>query len=609
MCGIAGYMGLRHIPEETARNCLRRMRHRGPDGNGLYRHISAAGQHVLLLHTRLAIVDLDERAAQPMRFQDKVLAFNGELYNFLEMRDILEKQGERFVGTGDTEVLLRQLARKGVEGLDACEGMWAVALYDEADGSLLLCRDRFGEKTLYLLRDDTGLYFGSEIKFLAALYPGKLRPDYGQLSRYLVNGYKTLYKQSATFFEGVTEVPRATVLRVGPDLQEQATHYWTLRTDQEPDMSFAEAAEGVRRLLLRAVEIRLRSDVPLAFCMSGGVDSNSLISIASNVFGQDVHGFTVVNTDERYAEQHLVDLAVAEQGLQHTNVHLSTRDFLPRMAALVRQHDGPVVTISYYVQWLLLREMAARGFKVSISGTGADELFTGYYDHYLMYLAAIRNTPQHAQAVADWQRHVAPVVRNPLLKDPEAFVNAPDMRGHITLGAELFAKRLRREFQESFAEERYAPELLRSRMLNELLHEVVPVILREDDLNAMSVSIENRSPFLDRALAEYCQTIPTRHLMRDGYSKAVLREAMCGLVPDAILNERRKVGFNAPVLDLLDTTDPMVREELLTPGPVYDLVRPEAVRELLEQRSLSNSESKFLYSVVNVKFFLDMLEG
>ena len=175
----------------------------------------------------------------------------------------------------------------------------------------------------------------------------------------------------------------------------------------------------------------------------------------------------------------------------------------------------------------------------------------------------------------------------------------------VYLGAEEFASYLHEGFEEPFAEARYADDLLRNRMLNELFHEAVPVILHEDDLNAMAFSIENRSPFLDRELFEHCYSIPTRHLVRDGRAKAVLRDAMRGLVPDAALDNRRKVGFNAPIHDLLGVDDPAVRARVLADGPLYEHVRRDRVAALLERPDLPNSESKLLFNLVNAQAFLE----
>lgn len=607
MCGIAGHFGPLPVHRERAEACLALMRRRGPDAEGTYRHESG-GHHVLLLHTRLSIIDLDERANQPLRDGTKVLSFNGEIYNYLELRRSMEQRGgARFRTTSDSEVLLRQLAGNGPEGLDQCEGMWALACYDESDGSLLLARDRFGEKPLYIYRDDTGTYFGSEVKFVAALLGRHLAVNEEQLRRYLVNGYKSLYKHGETFFAGVAEIAPGTASRLERGGGRVDQRFWRpLFGGTDTAMTYADAVAGARAALVRSLELRLRADVPIAFCLSGGIDSNALIAIAKRRFDYPVHGFTIVNTDARYDERELVRLSVAELGLRHTEIPVATRDFLPRLARLVAQHDAPVYTITYYAQWLLMEQVHAAGYKVSVSGTGADELFSGYYDHHNAYLRVMHDEPTlHAEALANWRRDIAPIVRNPYLRDPDYLVRRPEARDHIYLNADEFAGYLRQTWSEPFAEDPYCDDLLRNRMANELLHESVPPILHEDDLNAMYFSIENRSPFLDRGLFEWCQRIPTRHLIQGGRAKSVLRDAVRDFAPAAVLDNPRKVGFNAPIHDYLDTGDPEVRARLLDDSPIFDMVRRDRVESLLDRAGLPNSESKFLFYFISAKLFLE----
>jgi asparagine synthase (glutamine-hydrolysing) len=200
---------------------------------------------------------------------------------------------------------------------------------------------------------------------------------------------------------------------------------------------------------------------------------------------------------------------------------------------------------------------------------------------------------------------VKPVVRNPFLSDPDLFAKDPEFRDHIYLDAAGFAQYLHEPWSEPFVETAYTRSVLRNRMANELFHEAVPVILHEDDLNAMYYSIENRSPFLDRALFEFSARIPTAHLMRDGYAKAVLRDAMRGIVPDEILDNRRKVGFNAPIFDFLNPADPDTRAALLAPSPIWDLVRRDKITELMDKAFLPNSQSKFLFYFLCSKLFLE----
>ena len=611
MCGIAGYVGPARLDDGRLDACLAALHHRGPDHAAHRRFTPSAGRHVDLLHTRLSIIDLDPRAHQPMQVGTRTIVFNGELYNYRELRTELEREGAVFSTTSDTEVLLRAIDVWGWDALDRCEGMWAFAVYDEADGSLVLCRDRFGEKPLYIVREGGGLYFASEVKGIAALRGQRLRPNVDHLARYLVNGYKALYKKPHGFFEGLEEIAAGSVLWIDAAGQEERARYWAPVHAPEEAMSYGDAAAGVRRRLMRSVELRLRADVPLAFCMSGGIDSNALIGVARHVFDHDVHGFTIVNSDARYEERDMVALAVKASGVRHTEVTLSPAGFLTKLRRLVRQHDAPVYTITYYTHWLLMESVRDHGYTIALSGTGADELFSGYYDHHLAYLAEMRHGRfrGYDEAVEAWRTHVQPLVRNPHLGDPDLFLNDPEFRGHIFLDAPEFAAYLTRPWAEPFAEERFCFDLLRNRMLNELTHETVPAILHEDDHNAMSFSIENRSPFLDRALAEFAAQIPTAHLVRHGRAKAVLRDAVRGLVPDEVLDNPRKVGFNAPILDFLDIRDPAVRAQLLDASPIYEHVRRDRIETLLARTELPNSVSKFLFYFLNAKIFLEEFGG
>ncbi len=605
MCGIAGFFGTRQISDEAVKQCLSLMGRRGPDAAAFRRFTGPTGRQALLLHTRLSIIDLEERSNQPLNVGRRWITFNGELYNYVELGQALRDDGARLHTRSDTEVFLTAINRHGWDMLERAEGMWALAVYDEADGSLTLSRDRFGEKPLYVLRAPEGLYFASEPKFIFELLGRRLPVNREHLCRYLVNGYKAIYKSRAGFFEGLDEVPPAGCLRIDAAGESTEFRYWVPGFHPREEMTYDEAVSGVRERLVRSVQLRLRSDVPLAFLMSGGVDSNALISIAKRVCGYDVHGFTIMSEDERYDEREIVEQAVRELGIRHTAVPITPEHFLKRLREQVRYHDAPVFTITYYVQWLLMEQVRASGYKISISGTGADELLTGYYDHHLLHLAEVSGTPLYESTLEAWRRYVQPVVRNPFLSDPELFSRDPGFRDHIFLNKEGFAACLTKPFQEPFEEEQYSTSLLRNRMMNEMFHEAVRAILHEDDLNAMYFSIENRSPFLDRDLFDFCYSVPNRYLIRDGFNKVILRDAVRGIAPDCVLDKRAKIGFNAPVYSFLNPHDPRVYAELMGDSPVFDIIRRDKIADLLRKSDLPNSESKFLFYFLSTKTFVE----
>ena len=605
MCGFAGYIGYEIPSVDTLKKTAQTLRHRGPDGEGIYTH-QFAKQNLVLVHRRLAIIDLESRSNQPFRIGNKILVYNGEIYNYLEIRQKLKNLGYSFVTDGDTEVLAMALRHWGMEALNKLEGMWSFAWYDDFTGELTLCRDRFGEKPLYLWRVENGIYFGSEIKALTSLAGKKPEINKNHIIRYLVNGYRSLYKTKETFYIGVEELPISSYLRVSENSNEKPYVYWNSKVELEKNITYNQAIKKTRHALIEAVSLRMRSDVPLAFCMSGGVDSNSLISIAKRELGCDVHGFTISDVDSKYEEKDIVNESVKELGIEHTFIQPKHEGFLENICRLVALHDAPVSTISYYVHWKLMESVASQGYKVSISGTGADELFTGYYDHHNLYLNEVfKDKLLYKKSVDAWQKYQLPIVRNPFLQDPELYIKDPSFRKHIYLNNDIFKNYIKFKWDEDFIENDYGYGPLRNRMLNELFVEGTRVILNEDDLNAMSFSIENRSPFLDKKLFQIAYSIPVKYLIRNGFAKSILRDSMRGIVPDKILNTREKVGFNASITDLLDIKNPDVVNFLIDDSSIFNIVKRNKIKELLKQKKMTNSFSKFLFNFINAKIFLD----
>ncbi|WP_416897448.1 MAG: asparagine synthase (glutamine-hydrolyzing) [Minwuia sp.] len=604
MCGIAGHIGAAPPTPDRIDAALEALRRRGPDASGTHQAREGANA-VTLLHTRLAIIDLDRRSNQPFRRDGLSLVFNGEIYNHVEVRRLLERRGISFTTRSDTEVLLEAYRVWGEDCVDYLEGMWAFAIHDADRHRVFISRDPFGEKPLLWRAGGNGVWFASEIAALSALTGRRPAVNTDTVRRYLVNGYKALYKSEALFHEDVRELPPGCNLVIGGNGDVTIRRYW--RPEYRPDssMSFGEAVDGIWHHLSESMRLRLRADVPIAFCLSGGVDSAALASFAAKQHGAHVTAFSIIDPDPRYDESDNIHATVKDLGCVHHEIHLQQSSDLDRFAALIRYHGKPVATASYYVHAMLSEAMRERGFKVAVSGTGADELVSGYYDHFNLHLHAMKGHPDRAQRIDDWRTHLGPIVRNPHLRDPLLYDRDPAFRGHIYLNADVFSDYLTEPFAEPFTEEPLSDDLMRNRMLNELCHEAVPIILREDDLNSMKNSIENRSPYLDRALCDFAYSIPPEHLIRDGYAKAPLRAAAKGILNDKVRLDRHKKGFNAAFRSLFDLDNPKTRERILDDGPIFDLVRREKIEQAMSMPELPNSFSKFLFSFVSAKLFME----
>ncbi|MAG26291.1 asparagine synthase (glutamine-hydrolyzing) [Candidatus Pacearchaeota archaeon] len=607
MCGIAGYIGKKEVDYLNIKLALELMKNRGPN-NQSYEEHQVRDNKVYLLHSRLSIIDLDSRSNQPFTIDGCTIIFNGEIYNYIELREKIKKEFSFVFKTdSDTEVVLAAYLLYGEDCVEYLEGMWSFAIFDKRHKRMLLSRDRFGEKPLYYLETPDGFYFGSEIKFLQALLGKKLELNEQQMLRYLVNGHKSLYKEHAeTFYKDVKELPRATnMIVLGDGRKMEHRFWWPSYTPTR--MKIDEAIDGARHHLIESVRLRLRSDVPLAFCLSGGVDSSSLVSIASKILNYNVNTFSIIDDDERYNEQENINHTLADLGCKNTKIKLTPgiHNF-ERLKKLIRYHDSPIYTISYLVHSMLSEKISECGYKIATSGTGADEIFTGYYDHHNLYLCEMRNQPNIKKILQDWDTHQKKFVRNPFLKDPKLYFKDPSFREHIYLNNQEFAKYLNDDFSEPFVESEYTYDILRNRMMNEMFHEVIPVILHEDDLNSMMYSVENRSPFLDSKLFEFMSTVPTEYLIQNGFNKYILRESMKGILNDNVRLCREKKGFNASINSIINFKNKEQRDYILTDSPVYDIVKRYKIEKLIQNEQFTNSYKKFLFNFLNLKVFLEL---
>ena len=605
MCGIAGYIGKKPLSTPRIDHTLDLMRNRGPDFSG-YQYYKDGDAYIYLLHSRLSIVDLEPRSHQPYHCGQCTLIFNGEIYNYLEIRRELIKRNYQFETTSDTEVLIKAYLEFGSACVDWFEGMWAFAIYDRRKKVVLLSRDRFSEKPLYWARHEDGIYFGSETKFLRQLDSRQNPIDEHHLLRYLILGYRALHKGNDTFYSGIKAVQSSTNILIDMELKCREEKYWSpVVPINEPILDLQEAIDGARECLIDSLRMRLRSDVPIAFCLSGGVDSAALVSIAAKELNVDTYTYSIIDNDPRYNEKDNIDATIQNTGCSNVALTLTPGNVLERIGQLVKYHDAPVATISYFVHSMLIEQMAKAGFRIAISGTSADELFTGYYDHFLLHLYEVKEAESFDMHKKNWEQYIRPMVRNDVLRDACLYIKNPEYRDHVYDNNAEFRKAVKVPFDEQFHETPFVDNLMRNRMLNELFCEATPLILHEDDLNSMYYSMENRSPYLDRRLYEFLWRVPRSQLIQEGYGKYILRQAMRGIVADPVLNDRRKKGFNASIESLVDFDDPVVREWMFDENSeIYNLIDRKFVMSLVEGSRTLNHYSKFLFSFISAKLFL-----
>jgi asparagine synthase (glutamine-hydrolysing) len=538
MCGIAGIWqrGGEPIDAGALTQMATILAHRGPDGCGA--HI--AGE-IGLANRRLRILDLSEAADQPLGLADgRVwITFNGEIHNYLELRRELESRGASFRTRTDTEVALWAYAIWGVECFERFNGMWALALWDARHRQLVLSRDRFGIKPLYYSVRGARVCFASEAKAILAAFPQERQADHGEIERFLAGAYPD--SGEATFFENVKNVLPATYLIFSRD-QTRTAGYWTFTPGVEEPKP--EAVDEFRELLADAVRVRTRSDVPVGACLSGGLDSSTVVSLV-DVPGQVLHCFSTHYDEPDYDESRYAALVAKRRRLKVHWVRPHPRGMVETMRKIVWHHDAPTPVRGRFAEWFVMRE-AARHVKVVLAGHGSDELLAGYARDVLPYL--IDRVRREMRVRPDLIREA---VRLGRVGSSLHWFALTAMSGYLRdprrRGARSYASTLNNLLWHGF----------RSHGLPESLH--------GDDALSMAFSLESRAPFLDHRIVELCFSLPFHDKIADGWTKALLRRSMTDVLPEEILARRRKLGFQAPVASWLCLDDNWlaVRELLL----------------------------------------------
>ena len=618
MCGIAGILRFDGQAADAAQAAVmaRWMAHRGPDGE----RVHAAGP-LALGHRRLAIVDLSEAAAQPLFNEDEALCLvhNGEIYNYRELRPELLRNGHRFRSEGDSEVILHAYEESGERCVERFNGMWAFALWDGRTRRIFLSRDRLGEKPLYYHLDARGLIFASEIKAILAIRPDLAELSERALSDFLCAG--ALDTGGETLFRRIAQVPPAHNLIVTLGGEHRLQRYWNPPPPEAARaIPWTQAVREFRELLEDSIRLRLRSDVPVGTCLSGGLDSSSVVALETEILRPaPVHTFSSVFLVEGFREDEFID----EINRQFTTVPHRVNpdpDFFSLLPRMIWHQEVPLPGPGVYPQWSVM-ELAARDVKVLLDGQGSDEMLGGYFYFYPYYVADLIREAWKPASLVDgvgalfrissrigWRR-AAGVAREALWRAWETNWEAG--------------------YQGSWAAEFVAPDLAgkatftlpdkpasEASRLNAILFEEVtrtslPRLLHFEDRNSMAHSVESRTPFLDHRLVEFCLRLPPRLRIRGGETKAILREAMRGVLPRTVVERKDKKGFPEPLVHWMRGEAFQTVSALLSEKRTRErgFLRPERLEAALREHRAGQARTAPLYRALTTeiwaRLFLD----
>jgi asparagine synthase (glutamine-hydrolysing) len=594
MCGIYGCWNRGGAPLDVAavEHATTLLRHRGPDDEGFLLANLTNGEFVLaggeetpaavggprirdlrghtfdlaLGFRRLSILDLSPLGHQPMASPDGryTIVYNGEVYNYRELREELVRAGHRFRGGSDTEVVLAAFAEWGPDCLSRFNGMWAFAVWDGREERLFLSRDRFGVKPLFYVATATSFAFASEIKALVGSHGVPFRPDERSVYDYLEAGGQPSPREGRTFFADVASLPPAHFMVVNRS-RVRTGRYYDLPEEYAADgRPPEEVVAGYREVFDDAVKLRLRSDVPVGSCLSGGVDSSAIVCTVNRLIarglpadqvGERQKTFSAVyETEGRYNERSYVEMVLSASGAER-NLVFPTAEWLRKdLSRLVWHQDEPFNSTSIFAQWCVMSAVRDRGVTVLLDGQGADETLAGYRPFDIFTADLIRRGQVGGALAAGRAIHrvtglaAAPMLARALVRQLPSGSLAGLRRRRAAGGTRV----MRPDFVAAHrARPRYAPvDRDLHAHLRELIRETsLPHLLRYEDRNSMAFSVEGRVPFLDYRVVEYSLNAAFRLCIHEGWAKWVLRQAMRDRVPDAVLWRRDKVGFETPERD------------------------------------------------------------
>jgi asparagine synthase (glutamine-hydrolysing) len=578
------------------------MAHRGPDADGFF--VDGA---VGLAHRRLAILDLSDRGRQPMFTSDGrfVLVFNGEIYNYIELRQQLAREGVRCRTDTDTEVLLHLYAREGSAALRHLNGMFAIAVWDRTQRELFLARDRVGIKPLYYTETRHGIAFASEAKALFA-YPGITADiDVDEVDTFMTFGY---VPGERTMFRGVRKLlPGHSLSVANQRLTER--RYWNVQYNFQASRSARETAAQLHDLLLDATRIQLRSDVPVGVFLSGGLDSSAVVSLVSEAGTKGIKTFSVAYRDDpAYDESAFAKHISEEFATQHQVLYVEPTSFIDFIPEYVWYMDEPVTEAAALSLYFIAKELR-REVTVALSGEGADELFAGYQIYrYMQWLERYRATPASFRQALDFCARLIPstkiakylrLARLPIdrrylgvsLHDPsiKSALYAEGFTAHLRDSATLLAEHYRYTA---------SADLLTKMLYADLKAWLVDDLLIKADKMTMASSVELRVPFLDHRVVEFAATIPSRHKLRNGDVKWILKQAFASRLPTSTLR-RTKVGFPTPLAAMFRDMSAYLSDLLLSPRSLSrGYFNASAVETLIAEHRRGRDHHKSLWQLV-----------
>ena len=605
MCGFVGRYVRHgsHVTPVDINGAIETLKHRGPDSSGLCAFELDSG-NLQLGFRRLSIIDLSPSGDQPFTSNDQrfVMVFNGEIYNYLELRSQLISKGHIFKSDSDTEVLITAWQEWGIESVNKFIGMFAIVIFDKLNSEIWCIRDAYGIKPFFYSFDKDSFSFASEINTLIKLQNLSPRMNQDVAMKYVIGGE---YDRSVeTFFESVYQLDPGHFFKIelaNKNITIGSRRWWFPNIKENRSLSFENAAEALREQFLESIRLHLRSDVRVATALSGGLDSSAIVSAIRKIAPDlDIHTFSYVADDHRINERHWIDLVNSKTNSIPHLVEIVPDDFHVDLADLIKSQGEPFGSTSLYAQYRIYKTAKEAGVTVMLDGQGADELLAGYFGYPENRVQSLLDNRAYFPAISlisKWSKWPG---REPkYLVTSSAIYILPDKLQKITSqkvrlhGFPSFVNKdflFDKNFVDVYPDQDWKGRRLTQRLLKEQSNGALTSLLRHADRNSMRWSVESRVPFLNTNLSELVLTFPEKYLLNDnGETKSVFREAMRGIVDQRILDRKDKIGFASPQKKWV--TRDLLNEESLRDGLLsVDFFDQKLVQRYIAQETIGGSK-------------------
>lgn len=559
MCGITGFFSYKNkIDTNEYYKAHKKIAHRGPDDEGfIYRNTKNNIEHLIgddtiseldnrsliysqqstsliLGHRRLSIIDLSAQGHQPFNFEELYLVYNGEIYNYIELREELKELGYSFETSSDTEVFLKAYHCWGIEAFNKFNGMWASAIYNNIKNTVVLTRDRFGIKPLYYSLINDNLIFGSEIKFISS-FMDKLYPNEQMIYEYL--RFSRTDHTSQTFFKDIFQLePNRYIEFSKKGIKDH--QYW--RMEEEENVT----EEMIEIKLKEAIALRMRSDVEVGSLLSGGIDSSLILGIINTEkYTEKFQTFSAVFKEEKFSEKKYIDEFNADSiDLEKHYIYPKAEELSNIMDDLLYTQEEPFRSLAVFSQYEIYKYVKHNtDVTVLLNGQGADEIFTGYTEYYYVYLLELLREFKLNLFVKEFfffskNREVSKISlsKDLVINFLSRYIRKSDK--HKIFNKKFYVEKKNKKFNN----------LLKNSLWTSLTFSALREYLRYEDKNSMKFSLESRLPFLDFRLVQSAFSLSNKNKINNGLSKKVLREIAKGKIPNKTLNRKDKMGFVSP---------------------------------------------------------------